>query len=236
LWYFLLHINLSRSLSTHFYPRNLTVIKIEHYLTMSKPNESSLNRSGPVPPLNNCVMCLENLPAQNDYCKTSCGHEFHLSCMLSYTTKKGASSCSKFATSILCPLCREQLYNIPRDIDRELLRIVTLKKWSERRSLLAEGAKYSASIREEDYPNRNVGMMALHFAVRDAAPTEIIKEVYYSHPIALITPEINGFTPLDLLNGLIGSPHQLEKFGWNVECATKVKEFLEAQLPAGVGE
>ena len=55
-------------------------------------------------------MCLENLPGQNDYCKTSCGHEFHLSCMLTYGIyKKGALTCVE-ATSVMCPLCRKELH------------------------------------------------------------------------------------------------------------------------------
>ena len=157
--------------------------------------------------------------------------------MLTYTAKKGALRCCVEATSVMCPLCRKELHNIPRDIDRELLRMVTLKNWSARKLLLEEGAKYSASIREGDYPNdghKNLGMMALHFAVRDAAPTEIIKEIYYAHPIALISLDGYGISPLDLLNGLY--EYELEKFGWTVERATEVNEFLEAQLPAGVRE
>jgi hypothetical protein len=154
--------------------------------------------------------------------------------MLTYTAKKGALRCVE-ATSVTCPLCRKELHNIPRDIDRELLHMVTWKNWSARKLLLEEGAKYSASIREGDYPNDgNLGMMALHFAVRDAAPTEIIKEIYYAHPIALISLCDYGMTPLDLLNGLY--EYELEKFGWTVERATEVNEFLEAQLPANVRE
>ena len=201
---------------------------------MSKTNESSLKSSESVPPPI-CAMCLENLPGQSDYCKTSCGHEFHLSCMLTYTAKKGALRCCVEATSVMCPLCRKELHTIPRDIDRELLRMVTHKNWSATRLLLEEGAKYSASIREGDYPNdghKNLGMMALHFAVRDGAPTEIIKEIYYAHPIALISLEGCGLTPFDLFP----YEYELEKFGWTVERATEVKEFLEAQLPADVRE
>ena len=201
---------------------------------MSKTNKSSLKSSESVPPPI-CAMCLENLPGQNDYCKTSCGHEFHLSCMLTYTARKGALRYCVEATSVMCPLCRKELHNIPRDIDRELLHMVTWKNWSARKLLLEEGAKYSASIREGDYPNdghKNLGMMALHFAVRDAAPTEIIKEIYYAHPIALISLEGCGLTPFDLFP----YEYELEKFGWTVERATEVKEFLEAQLPADVRE
>jgi hypothetical protein len=152
--------------------------------------------------------------------------------MLTYTAKKGALRCVE-ATSVMCPLCRKELHNIPRDIDRELLRMVTCQNWSARKLLLEEGAKYSASIRQGDYPNDDhlVGMMALHFAVHDAAPTEIIKEIYYAHPIALISLHDYCMTPLDFLNGLFG--YELEKFGWTEERATEVKEFLEEQLPAG---
>ena len=95
---------------------------------MSKTNESSLKSSESVPPPV-CAMCLENLPGQNDYCKTSCGHEFHLSCMLTYTVKKGALRCVE-ATSVMCPLCRKELHNIPRDIDRCLSRFSSLSGFS----------------------------------------------------------------------------------------------------------
>ena len=76
---------------------------------MSNTNESSLNVSESEPPPI-CAICLENLPGQNDYCKTSCGHEFHLSCMLTYGIyKKGALTCVE-ATSVMCPLCRKELH------------------------------------------------------------------------------------------------------------------------------
>ena len=76
---------------------------------MSKTNKSSLKSSESVPPPI-CAMCLENLPGQNDYCKTSCGHEFHLSCMLTYGIyKKGVLRCVE-ATSVMCPLCRKELH------------------------------------------------------------------------------------------------------------------------------
>jgi hypothetical protein len=154
--------------------------------------------------------------------------------MLAFTAKNGSLRCVE-ATSVVCPLCRQELHNIYRDIDCELSRMVMCPNWSARKSLLEEGAKYSASIRQGDYPNDyHLGMIALHFAVRDAAPTEIIKEIYYPSPIALFSLHDYGMTPLDFLNGLSG--YELENFGWTVERATEVKEFLKAQLPAGVRE
>ncbi|OEU18127.1 hypothetical protein FRACYDRAFT_238561 [Fragilariopsis cylindrus CCMP1102] len=60
------------------------------------------------PPM--CAICLENLPGQKDYCKTSCGHEFHLSCMLTYGIYKKGALRSVEATSVMCPLCRKELH------------------------------------------------------------------------------------------------------------------------------
>ena len=66
--------------------------------------------------------------------------------------------------------------------------------------LLGAGAVHGASIEACDYPDgANVGMQALHFAVRDHAPIEVIREIYEAHPMALYAAEAAGLTPPELL-------------------------------------
>ena len=120
---------------------------------------------------------------------------------------------------------------MPGDLDRELLRVVTRQEWSKRKALVQQGASYCATIRPGDYGtgDTNVGMMPLHFAVRDGAPLARIKEIYTAYPVALISGERSGLTPLDLLNGLFESD-ELAKFNYTATRANNVKRYLEAQL------
>ena len=127
---------------------------------------------------------------------------------------------------------------MPGDLDRELLLVVTRQEWSKRTALVRRGATYCATIRPGDYGegDTNVGMMPLHFAVRDGAPLARIKEIYKAFPVALISGERSGFTPLDLLNGLFECD-QLAEFNYTATRANNVKRYLEAQLEEmGYGE
>jgi len=89
--------------------------------------------------------------------------------------------------------------------DRELLRLVTTGNWKEMRAFReATGANFAAKIEEGDYPDcaydLNVGMMALHFAVRDHAPIDIVREIYEAYPEALFEKSNYGrFAPTELL-------------------------------------
>ena len=100
--------------------------------------------------------------------------------------------------------------------DRALLRAVTNSQWDEMRALLGAGAVHGASIEASDYPDgANLGMQALHFAVRDHAPIEVIREIYEARPMALFVAERSGFTPPELLgeenaNGTNYTPQEHE--------------------------
>ena len=183
----------------------------------------------------NCPMCLDELPPKtNDYCKTSCRHEFHLSCLISYTVHTGLEAQNPGKDrEIPCPLCRSSLYAIPKDLDMELLRMVSNGWYSKRAALIQKGAKYSATIQPGMHlnPMAEVGMAALHYAVRDGAPTKVIKEIYYAYPLALLMPDICGLTPLDLLIGIIECD-DLKGRNYTPERANEVKEFLEKRLPS----
>ena len=130
---------------------------------------------------------------------------------------------------ITCPLCRHQLHTLPCDLDRELLRCVTNpSQWFKIEELIAQGAKYSASINTDDYVHgQNVGMMPLHFVVRDQAPFEMIRGIYEAYPMALRCIDQCGLTPLDLLSQK-KSPNAKRKptKKWH----TQVKNFLESKL------
>ena len=69
------------------------------------------------------------------------------------------------------------------------------------RELVNEGAKFVAAIKRGDYAqNQNMGMTALHFAVRDHAPLEIIQFIYHQDPSNLLKRESScDGRPLDLL-------------------------------------
>jgi len=126
------------------------------------------------------------------------------------------------------------LYHLPSDIDRELLKVVTNQQWDERGPLLEKGAQYTATIHPGDYTdNQNIGMMPLHFACRDGAPTKVIKEIYRGYPAALVSSTSHGsFTPLDLLNDVIDSEGSagLKRRGYTMARAVNVRAFLEAEM------
>mmetsp|Transcript_43046 Transcript_43046/g.48720 ORF Transcript_43046/g.48720 Transcript_43046/m.48720 type:complete len:133 (+) Transcript_43046:461-859(+) len=85
--------------------------------------------------------------------------------------------------------------------ERELLRVVTRRQWNRMHAILRQenAPTFTAAIEEGDYPRSgaNVGMMALHFAIRDHAPLEIIKEIYEAYPPALYVRDRIGILPAE---------------------------------------
>ena len=93
------------------------------------------------------------------------------------------------------------LEKLKRD-ERLLLRAVTNQDWDVMRNLLQQDnpPNFTATIENGTYPNNNnVGMTALHFAFRDHAPLDIIREIYKAYPAALHCGERSGLTPGELL-------------------------------------
>ena len=73
------------------------------------------------------------------------------------------------------PLCRNILSQRSHytEEERNLLRAVTCRDWDEMHLLLVQGIRLVAQIEPFAYdesPYLNLGMTALHFAVRDHAP------------------------------------------------------------------
>jgi len=119
------------------------------------------------------------------------------------------------------------------DIDRELLRVVTHGMWEFRGPLLEQGAQYTAAISPSDCEDNPVisGMMPLHFACRNGAPTAIIKEIYQAYPTALFCTTCQGFTPLNLLDDVMTEgAARLRRRGYTMARARTVKAFLEAEM------
>jgi hypothetical protein len=86
--------------------------------------------------------------------------------------------------------------------ERELLRVVTRRQWGRMHAILQQenAPTFTAAIEEGDYPGDpglNVGMMALHFAIRDHAPLDIIREIYEAHPPALFVRDRCGLAPAE---------------------------------------
>ena len=164
-----------------------------------------------------CSICLDSL-GENNTCITACGHRFHLECMLQLRSNP----------VIRCPLCRVEVHSRYQSSqeDRELLRVVTKRQWERMRELRSQEdpPQFRAAIEEGDYINgANVGMMALHFAVRDHAPLEVIRDIYDAYPKGLYVEEVNGLSPIELLatttpNGPNYTPEQY----------AEVKAFLES--------
>ena len=165
-----------------------------------------------------CCICLDNLTAVAGAgeCTTECGHRFHLRCILNMVSM----NVSRGRLETACPLCRNSIVRTytASEQDRELLFYVTNSQWDKMRELLGAGAVHGASIEASDYPDgANFGMQALHFAVRDHAPIEVIREIYEAHPMALYVAAHNGWgTPPELLeeetpNGTSYTPLELEE-------------------------
>ena len=154
-----------------------------------------------------CTICLIELPfssssspADRNSCTTTCGHRFHLTCMLQCLGLH-ISDRPEFN----CPNCRQELYTKSqyRSIDTKLLRCVSRREWTKMRSLVnEEKARFVARIEKDAYPHDthcNLGMTALHFAVRDHAPLDVIQFIYHHEPCSMFQKEINDLTPFELL-------------------------------------
>jgi hypothetical protein len=114
-----------------------------------------------------------------------------------------SSSKSIPASNLKFPLCRSILYQPykDRDIDLDLLKAVTKKEWPRMRELKEERENFQAGMYAKcaDGRSPNVGMMALHFAVRDHAPVEVIRDVFEGYPSARFEVDAAGLIPEELL-------------------------------------
>ena len=141
-----------------------------------------------------CPVCLTTL-TDADVCTAVCGHRFHLSCMFRLLAHQPHRP-------VLCPLCRHLLHSPYESSpeDRELLRLVTRQQWELADAMRDAGAQYSAAISAGDYHNNhNVGMLPLHFAVRDHAPLARIQAIYEAYPQALHVREHGNMSVRELL-------------------------------------
>ena len=127
-------------------------------------------------------------------------------------------------TAILCPYCRGELFKLPDSHSIELLRLVTRKDWDR----MAEyqrahpDAKFDKMIESGDYPNgENIGMMPLHFAIRDHAPLVQIKHILEAYPAAKSKTESSGRTPRELL-----SENSANGESWTEQEYNEVKNYL----------
>ena len=170
-----------------------------------------------------CCICLEPMVDDGPPVTTACNHGMHLKCMLEL------ASHSMLAGHLIvrCPLCRSTIYSHYKasELDRDLLRAVTRADWAKMRELKEQGARFVATIEVGDYPdNINRGMMPLHFAVRDHAPLNVLREIYEAYPQALSVHERNGCTPRDLLARTTPNAPN-----WSDEDFAAAQAFLEQQ-------
>jgi len=86
------------------------------------------------------------------------------------------------------------------------------------------GGKFTNKIKTGYYPNNvNIGMTALHFAVRDHASIDVIKEIYEGYPLSIFTRDACGCTPIDLCGRV--TPNT--KVNWSDNEWQQVKNYLE---------
>ena len=151
--------------------------------------------AGPDPPC--CSICLDPFGRTNN-ATTGCGHRFHLDCLLRWAAGNILAGHLKGT----CPLCRGDVFSVyeASQLDRDLLRAVTLGRWAWMRELRCRGAAFTAAIQRGDYAsNNNIGMMPLHFAIRDHAPLDVVREIHTACPAALYRADRTGLTPPELL-------------------------------------
>ena len=166
-----------------------------------------------------CPICLEVIEPEVNCCLTNCSHAFHTSCLIQL-----AAAPRRRHTAILCPYCRGELFKIPNSHSIELLRLVTRQDWhgmAEYQRAYTD-AKFDAVIEHGDYEdNANIGMMPLHFAIRDHAPLVQIKHILEAYPAAKSRREKSGFTPYELL-----TENSVNGESWTEQQYNEVKDFL----------
>jgi hypothetical protein len=156
------------------------------------------NTIGPEEGESECGICLGMIEPGVNCCMTNCciPHAFHTSRLIEHAVKNHRKA------AVACPMCRADLFTYPDARSYELLRLVTLQDWDAMSAFIVGNpdAKFDKTIKVGDYPHdANLGMMPLHFAIRDHAPLVGIEQILEAYPEAKTARENSGLAPLELL-------------------------------------
>jgi len=173
-----------------------------------------------------CPICLLDIEPGVDCCLTNCSfpHAFHTSCLIRFA----AQPRHRYQT-VSCPLCCTDLFKPPDVHSIVLLSFVTRKDWDGMIEYQRANptAKFDAIIEPGDYPDHaNIGMTALHFAIRDHAPLVRIKQILEGYPAARSMKECSGarLTPYDFLSEVSTNGES-----WTEQEYSEVKDYLFPQ-------
>ena len=110
------------------------------------------------------------------------------------------------------------------ETSKELLQFVTWKDWQgmDEYQEAHPDATFDAIIEAGDYPlNQNIGMLPLHFAIRDHAPLAQIRRILEAYPAARFTRERANLTPFEFL-----SENSTNGQSWTDQEYNAVRDYL----------